>query len=157
MGDLSGYLYGIICVAVICAVITTIAPKSKATGKVVQMLTGLILLFSILKPIKNIELGRIGDFTDDLSMESQRIIAAGVESSVQTLRGVIKQKCESYVMEKAKQLGADISVEIEIAEGNNPIPTAVKVTGTVSPYVKERLSGILVSDLNIPREQQKWI
>lgn len=157
MSALTKYLYGILCAAVICTVITALTPKSKSAGKLIRMLCGLFLLLSILKPIGNIDLSNIGDFADSLQTDSERIVAQGVEASAQSLRSVIKEECEAYVMEKAMQMGAEISVEIVIAEGNTPVPTDATVTGTVSPYAKQRLAVILAEDLNIPKERQKWI
>ena len=157
MGELQKYLYGIISAAVVCAAIVAIAPKNKATGKLITMLCGLFLLLNVLKPIKSIDLSSIGNFADILESDSAAFVTEGIESSTQTLREVIKNRCESYVMEKASQIGANISVDILLDEGDMPVPIEATIIGNISPYAKERLAILLTQDLNIPKERQKWI
>ena len=156
MSNLGGYLYGIIAAAVICSVIMSIAPKAKATKSLLGMLCGLFLLLSLLKPIKNIDFTNITNLENILEIDSNAIVEQGIESSSHSLREVIKEECEAYVVEKATQMGATISVDIQIAEGNTPVPTDATITGAISPYAKERLMDVLTEDLNIPKERLRW-
>ena len=67
---------------------------------------------------------------------------------------IIKAETEAYILDKASQLNVELSVEVTIDEEN--IPTAVTLSGEVSPYARRQLQEIIESDLGIAKENQRW-
>ena len=58
-------------------------------------------------------------------------------------------------MDKAKNLDAEITVEVELNVEEN-VPCGVTMTGAVSPYVKEVLSSFVEDSFGIAKEKQIW-
>jgi len=93
---------------------------------------------------------------EDLTVEAQGEIDHGVESANTAIRAVIKEQTETYILEKADSMGADLRAQITLDSGNQPFPIAVKISGDVSPYVKKQLISIISNDIGIPEEMQTW-
>ena len=56
---------------------------------------------------------------------------------------IIKSRCETYILDKAAGLGAEITVCVTLTDAAYPVPKKVTVTGQVAPYAKARLQKIL--------------
>ena len=69
------------------------------------------------------------------------------------MKRIIKQKTETYILDKANALGAEITVQVVLEDY---IPAGVTIMGDVSPFVKSNLSASITQELNIPPEEQIW-
>jgi len=58
-------------------------------------------------------------------------------------------------LDKANQMGLDISVEVSLGE-DDMIPNGIAITGTVSPYAKEVMETFMEDTLGIAKENQQW-
>ena len=67
---------------------------------------------------------------------------------------IIKSETEAYILDTARSLQAEVTVEVSVNEEN--VPDSVTVSGAVSPYVRRQLQRIIESDLGIAKENQKW-
>ena len=78
----------------------------------------------------------------------------GVAYATQTKTAFIKEKMESYIIEKVASLGANVDVEVSLSEED--IPTDVKFTGYIPPYLKGQLEEYLKINFTIPKECITW-
>ena len=72
-------------------------------------------------------------------------------------RSGIKQRTESYILEKARSLGTEVTVEVTLSTEEMPVPIGVTLTGSISPYAKEQLAQMMEQELGINRKEQIWI
>lgn len=154
---MKGYILSVIAAAIICAVAKSLLPNRTGTGRVVGLICGILMAITVLSPLVQVSFDHIGDYFDDISLQSAGYIAEGESAARETLSAVIKEQAETYILDKATRMGLDISVEVELDADNHSVPCGVTVTGTVSPYAREVIGSYMEDTLGIAKENQKWI
>jgi len=150
------YLLSVICMVVVCGIMQLFI-TSGPTGSVIKMIAGLIVTVVVINPLlKNRDLQ--WDFQiNDINLDSEFAIAEGKRKSAKMFSELIKEKTQTYILNKAEAMGANISVEIQLQKDNPTVIDSVTVLGDVSPYVKRQLLDCLRLDLGIAEEDQIWI
>ena len=125
-------------------------------GTSIKLIVGLMVTIVAIGPLLK------GEFNLRLDMEKfsdnrQWLIRDGEAAAQETLSTYIKKRTETYILERTVILGADVSVDVQLSSDAVPTPFAVTVTGGISPYEKQQLSGCIEDELGIDREQQRWI
>ncbi len=154
---MSGYILRIVAAAIICAAVGMILPQKTATGQIVKMLCGALLLITVISPLSNISFRNITNYFDSLSVDADGYVEEGSAAMQEQVAVIIKTQSESYILDKAGQLGLRIAVEVALDENNNSIPCGITVTGQVSAYNKKILSSYITDTLGIAKEKQVWI
>ncbi len=145
----------LVAAAIFCAVIKALAGKKGATAGAVQMLCGVFLLLTLVKPLVNIRMDEISP--EFWSGQADAAVAAGTSTAEESLRELIKDKTEAYILDKAGLFGGELTVEVSLDSSDLPAPNGVEISGKISPYGKKQLQQIIQDDLGIPAEAQLWI
>ncbi len=156
MEDVRQYLLSLIAAAIICAVIISIIGKKGALTPVIKLLAGLFMLYTALSPWTKLRLDGVISYFSDLELKASVTASDGNASALQSTASIIKEQTEAYILDKASSVGTDISVEVIVEGTTPPAPCYVKISGTVAPYHKQRLSQIISDELGIPKENQWW-
>ena len=149
------FILSITACAVICSIVKAFIPKSSAYHGVVSIVAGLILLLSAIKPILHVESLDLSAYSDGWEAESNLYTQSGQASASEAMISIIKQQTESYILDKAADLEANITASVTL-DPDNMIPAAVTILGDVSPYAREALCIYMEDSLGIPRENQIW-
>ena len=157
MESIKIYLLGVVAAAVICGIVTRLMGDKGTQGAMAKLIAGLFLAFTVIRPVANISLDGLSDFTSAYSDAGQQAAAAGESLTKEALAASIKTQTEAYILDKAAALQVDLEVEVTLSDENIPTPTAVRLSGKVSPYAKARLQSIITEDLGIDKERQTWI
>lgn len=153
---MKSYIISIVAAAIVCAVSRSLVNEKSAAGRIVRLLSGLLMTITVLTPLIDISFSNVADYFNGLSLEADRYVEDGKAIAQDEVAGIIKSQTEAYILDKAARMGLQIAVEVELDEGNNSIPCGAKVTGTLSPYAKEVMSEYMEDTLGIPKENQKW-
>lgn len=156
MEEFRSYLLSIIAAAVVCWIAASILPKNGAICALGKLLTGVFMSVTILSPVVTWNLPNFGLYTNQFSADASEAVAMGKCLSNEAMASIIKQQCEAYILDKAADFGANLTVTIQMSEDSIPIPCAVTVSGEVSPYARLRLAEIIHDDLGIGEEAQIW-
>ncbi len=156
MGGLGEYLLGVCGAAVLCAVVTGLLGKNGSMNAGIKLMCGCFMLLTLLAPVVGIRLGSLDVVFADVSEEAEAIRESGENSARQELVSIISQQTQAYILDKAEDLGASITVQIQCSSDTIPVPESAQITGNVSPYAKKRLTDILREDLGIPGEALTW-
>ena len=156
MDAIGEYLLDVIGAALICTVITALAGKSATLSAMIKLLTGVFLTLTLVSPLMRIRIPETDAVFDDFTLQAETITASAENSSRAQLSKIIKSKTEAYILDKAKQMGAEITVQVTLDQSNLPQPAAILVSGRISPYAKKQLSSIIEEDLGICTEAQTW-
>lgn len=149
------YIISIIYASVVCAVFKGFLGKS-ASSRLIKLLCGMLLLFTFLKPLKQIDLPDIigpSRWNEDIANEA---IRRGEELSQNAMADIISTKLASYVEEKATELGAEVWVEIKLSDEEIPAPVGIDIAGQVSPYVRSLLETYIMENIGLDREDVRW-
>lgn len=151
------YILRIVAAGMICAAVGVLLPPKTAVGQIVKLLCGLLLIVTVISPLAEISFRHITDYFDDLSVDAGSYVEEGSAAMQEQLTAIIKTESESYILNKAEQMGLQIAVEVALDEDNNSIPCGITVTGQISAYSKKLLSGYITDTLGIAKEKQVWI
>ena len=113
------------------------------------------MTLTVLKPLGNFSI----TFAEDLpAFRTNAALAAAEGESLanDAVTEVIKAQSESYIQDRAAQLGEEIRVDIELAPESPHVPVAVRITGDLSQETRKELEELLVEQFQIPKEAQLW-
>lgn len=156
MDSIRQYLLSVAAAAIICGIAIGLSGKKSAYSTIVKMLTGLILAVTVIAPLANMKLMDFSDYIDGLSIEADDAVLEGEIMAREATASIIKSNIEAYILDKAASMDLNIEVEVTLSSTSPPGPSAVLITGAVSPYSKEVLMQYIATDLGIPKENQAW-
>lgn len=154
MGTWKQYVFSIVVCSLSCGILSQIISDTKRKA-LIHLISGAVLAISILRPLSRINPEDFRHVPDLDQFSADYYIAEGKQTSLEALERRIKDSCEAYILDKAKELGTEIIADISLNE--DLIPVFVEISGEADPNVQTELQKILTTDLGIPKENQKWI
>lgn len=143
--------------ALLLGILQVISGKKGTHAALLQLVGGLFLTFTVIAPVADIEPEDILDYPWDFAVQGSAIAEQGQVYSQDQLRGIIKDRCEAYILDKALTLQAELQVEVMLSQDEIPVPASVRLQGSITPYAKKTLQQWLQDDMAIPKEHQVWI
>ena len=157
MRGMGEYLLTVTTAAIICSIVKQIVGEKSTTGKITKVVSGIFMTLTLVSPFMDFQISEIGRYMEDFRLDATAIAQTGAETANTAIGNIIKAKTESYILEEAKKMELDISVEVKLCDSDPPAPEQVIITGTASPYKKNLLRQFIVQNLGISREKQQWI
>lgn len=128
------------------------------SGKaLIRLIGGILIAVTLLSPMPHLNWEDLIQRTIKDYPDSSACVSMGRERSRDSLSAVIVSKTEAYILDKARSLNADISVEIRLSNDEVPVPKEVRIQGVISPQVQLVLSEVMERELGITKENQIWI
>lgn len=156
MGSIREYIFSVASAAVICGILNPLMEKKGSAGSLGKLFCGVFLAITLIRPFTDISFGALTDWLDESNAEASAVVMDGEQTLNDSMREVIKNKCEAYILDKAASLGVDVQAEVGLDPEKPYAPVSVIVVGSVAPYKKAALEDILTQDLGIPKEQIQW-
>ena len=157
MGEIRTYLLGVIAAALVCGIFTSLMGKKGGMGICVKLLASLLMILAVFSPWTNISFKGWFGWQEYLSMDGENAAAYGEEIAEDAYRAGIKQQIEAYILDEAKALDCDLSVEVTLTDEMLPLPKCVTLTGNISPYARQVIATKLTQQLGIAQEDQIWM
>ena len=156
MDSIGAYLVSVTAAALICGIARSLLPGGPL-APVLKTVTGLLMVLAVVSPWADLRLPDLNQWSEDFQKSAQMAADAGVEDAGESLREGISQQVRTYILDKAKALKAELSVEVELTDDSLPVPCGVILRGSISPYGRSVLSEYLQTELGISKEAQIWI
>lgn len=154
MDSVRSYLLSVVAVCML-AVLANVLVKQSSIQKVVRLITGLLIVLVVLAPLLSVDIEALGEQL--LALTEGSYDSAEVENNYQNrLRQNIKETTEQYIENKATELGAYIQAEVTLSDEEYPIPSHVRIIGSLNYEQIQALTGYLTNSLGIAPEQQEW-
>ena len=147
----------VICICVLCCILQLLFSGNSHITSLLKMITGITVALAVFAPILRNDSVRIDVRIDELIADRELAVQEGEQVALESISARIKQTTESYILEKANELGLDIQAEVTLREEYPPVPYGVTIKGTVSPYGRKQLQTYLLQNLEIAEENQIWI
>lgn len=157
MDGIGEYLIGVVAAALLCGIVTTLIGNKGALGVSLKMMTGLLMLLAVLRPWTSISLNGLFGWVDDIKANGMDYATSGKLMAYDSYRTRIKENTEAYILDEAKALNCDLTVEVSLSQQEIPIPIKVRLAGEVSPYAKKVLTTMMTEKFGIKQEDQIWI
>ena len=149
-----GYVLDVLVVSVTISVFQQILPDN-SRKEILHLLCGILLTVVILMPLSDVPLNDFLDFTQYMPESSDYLLARGTETAEAAKRQYITNRCEAYILDKAEALGAEILPIVQVDEAF--LPVYAEIQGDLKPQVQKQLEQMLVLDMGITKENQRWI
>lgn len=153
MESLSRYVLTLVCGAVICAIVLSVSPGGSG-APMRRMMCGLFMAFLAISPLKQLDLSEYTLFSN-FSLEAETAAQDGMLQADGAIISIIKEESEAYILDKAEALGFTLEACVEV-DGESHLPVAVTLSGSITPYAKQTLAGLIQDDLGIGKEAQTW-
>lgn len=147
------YILSVVCSVLIGGVVVNLVSDLRY-GKLIRFVYGTCLAVSVLGPLS------VADITDsvDFSLESESpelLIERGRQEALRMREECITEACETYISNKAKDLGAIVTADVYLDETLKPYFAEIYPQTDSEQY--PGLEQILEDDLGITKENQAWI
>lgn len=152
--DWTAWAYSVIACALACSIVSQIDSGSKRK-EILRLLCGIVLGISILYPFTKVNPEDLLQFSQWDPAGAEAYIAEGEKMAAQARMDSIKASCETYILNRARDLGADIQAEISL--NDEGIPVFAELHGEPDSDTQCRMQAIITAELGIPKENQKWI
>lgn len=155
---MSGAIREICALAIFCGAAMSIMPEGGAK-RVAGILTAAVLLAAIITPLKSIDLNGYALLAARYREQEAALTAQGEEINERLNRAVIERECETYIMDKAKEIDIDIKeadVEVQWSTEKVWVPYSVCITAHAAPAQKTALEDAAAAELGIPGERVTW-
>lgn len=148
---MKAYAMTVICAAFLLSILSSLAPEGP--GKETRRLAGSIfLVLTVLAPLGRSRLPALD--LSALTREGERAAQVGKEQYEAAFSAGITERLEAYILTKAAVLGLEPQVRVALdPEGR---PERVEMTADAEPEVREELTGQLVRELGLKREDVIW-
>lgn len=155
MNVLLGYLLAVIAASLLTSLLVGLVADDNMKH-IARFVGDLTLVLVILSPLTGLSESRFRQSIEDFSWSAEtRQDGFVVDTSITDQ--LIIDRCRTYIIEKAKPLGAELEIEIILSKMNGiSVPDQVRVTGQYSNHAYEQISQILERDFGIPKEKQQW-
>lgn len=152
MGALRQWLLGVVLTAFAGGLARQLAPRGREQAAV-RLVTGLMLMLAILRPLGHIQWEDTLPAWQPISAEDQA--EEYRKDQLEDLSAIIAERTETYIWDKADQLGLTCRITVTTAAGESgiPLPDTVTVFGPYSP----ELAAYLEEGVGIPAEKQIWL
>ena len=153
MDSLRAWLLGIVLVSFSVGTLVQLVPKGREQAGV-RLVGGLLMALALLRPLGSIsqELPAVeaGDFGSSLRIQAEE----HREMQQKELCAIIATRLETYIWDKATELGLDctVSVGIGMTESGVPLPDTVTLNIPCHPVLAVWLEEVV----GIPAEKQIW-
>lgn len=150
------YLLSITAAGVLCSVVKRILGQKGTSVSVGKLITALFMLITVISPIKHFLSIDDFNFSMNFRQEAENVVQEGENFASTSIRKVIEERTEAYILDKAKEIGAEIDVTVYLTEDIYPVPYRARISGDVSPLQKLTIRNCL-EELGIAEEDQEWI
>ena len=155
MGAVGAYIFSVSAAALLCGMVSGLL-EGCCIQKYAQFICALILLVMVLRPITSCGNADITKMPELTFPDGESLISDSIYHANQSMKDIIKQETQAYIVDKASLLGLDIQVEVILSDESVPVPWMVTLSGKASPYSRLKLEQIIQEELNISKENLTW-
>lgn len=151
-----GWLFSIVCAAMVAAVADVLSPKG-FLKQLARYAGGLLVLLAVLGPVKQLDSNVIGDAMADLKGRYGGVTEAFAQQNAEVTKAIIAQETAAYISDKAAELGITqcrVEVRCRVTDEGFPAPESVRVEGCGDDRAWRELSRAITADFAIEQKAQ---
>lgn len=156
MSSVARYFLGILSVAMICGILTSLQSGKSGASRLVKWIAGLVLSLCVIAPLGNVSSLDLPDIWQLQTDQGDQAVCDGKSLAAQAKAQIISEQTTAYILDKANAMGLEIEAFVTLSGDTLPVPVAVTFSGRASPYHRSTMEEILSRELGIARENVKW-
>ena len=141
-----------------CGIALGLMPEG-GVKKAASIACTVVLIMTVLLPLGKLDLAQYSLELAKYREMGEQLEERGSQARDSMSRTVIEQECETYIMDKAKSLGIELT-EVKVrafwsSEGVW-VPQSARIRSDCTESQRKRLSDVILAELGIPAENQEW-
>lgn len=156
MDRIREYLIGVIAAALLCGIASVLVNPKGSVGHALKLISGLVMLLAVVHPWLNTSLHGLYKWPDSIIADGNDCMVSGQIMADDAYRASIIAQTQAYILEEARTLGCELSVEVRLSEDSVPIPEQIHISGNASPYARQALKTFVRQQLGIDGEDLQW-
>ena len=150
------YLLAVVAASLISSILLALVPKGPV-HRTLTFLCGLALVLVTIGPVAKIDFDRMAASLARAEIAAEEAATGVTFENQDLMAAIIKEKAETYILDKANGLGFSPTVSMKVDTGGEyPYPYSVVITGSWNAAQREQLSIDLEQNLAVPAERQEW-
>lgn len=150
------YLLSVVAISLLSSILLTVTPKG-SVRKTLTFLCGLAMILVTLGPVAKMDFDRMAQSLAKAQIAAEEAASGVTIDNQELVAELIKEKSETYILDKAEDLGFWPSVEVTVqTDAEYPYPYQVKISGRCTEAQRQQLTRDLEQNLAIPAERQEW-
>ena len=154
MAPFRQYVLSLTAAALLGGILLSCVPEGSGRN-ILRLVCGILLTVTALKPLGQLRLPNLDALSLEYRQQADAAAAMGQEMARQEAQEGIRKALEAYILDKAAELGMEITPEVFLDETG--IPVSVRLEGYVTSGTRQKIQTIITNDLGIPGEAQEWI
>jgi len=151
------YLLSVVAASLLLSLVMAILPKGKLQ-KIAGLIGSLFLILTVLAPVMRIDSEDLAKAVSRLQIQTEELRTGIAVTNREIQARLIKESCESYIWDKATEMGVALDVEIRLSDLDGyPHPVGVVLKGTLSAADRLALSRFIADNLGIEEDRQEWM
>ena len=144
--------------SVLCGAAMSLCPEG-SVRKIMRVLCTAVLMTALLSPLKEMNMSKFALETARLRELEAGMAEKGSEAGERLNRLVIEQQYETYIMDKAADLGLEVTdadVGVQWSSEGFWVPYSAEIACSGSREACGKLKSEIEAELGIPKERQSW-
>lgn len=144
--------------SIFCGAAMSMAPEG-SVKRVMGVLCSAALILAVIQPLKGMDLSQYALELAKYEEREAEFLEGGEDMNDRLNRLVIQEGYETYIKDKATELGIEMRSVSVSAQWNMDglwVPESVELDGEGAGESKRELSRIIEAELGIPAERQYW-
>ena len=155
-GELGRYLLSVSAASMLLCVGQALLPNG-AVRRIAAFAGGILVVLAVMSPIIDIDYNHLLSSFEQFEIERGEIKTDSIAVNRSLMTDIIKERCRTYILDKARDLGAELTVEVSLSEDEvYPLPVHVILTGSATVEQQKKLSECIAEDMGIPVQRQEW-
>ena len=153
MGGVRVWLLYVLSVSFVCALADALMPKGPVKG-VGKLVCGLILAVTVVSPVVSLDVESGVQWLEGWEVGLEQREEELKKQVGEEMKTIIEQEYEAYIVDKAAQLGAACTAQVECRQEDEGVylPQRIWIRGALSQPQREALSESLMEELGIASE-----
>lgn len=156
---MSAMIREVCALSILFGMIMSIIPQG-GVKRITGILCSAALIIAVITPIKDIDIESYAQLLARYHEQEKELSAKGEEINNRLNRAVIINEYQSYIMDKAVELGIDVKearVEVQWSTDAVWMPYSVCISADANSVERGILEDKLKAELGIPAERVKWM
>ena len=154
----SQWLHAVIYTGIVCSTAMLLTPEGRVK-KALTIICAVAMCAAIASPLAELDFDAYSKAMAHYELDAGKYIGRGEDYSKNLNRTIIEDKCRAYILDKADEVGAelsDITVTALWSSDGYWYPHEAEIISTATGEQKSRLSDYIQSQLGISIANQNW-
>ena len=159
MSAITAWIRALAGAAVFCAIALALCPEGRPK-RVLRAACGVVMAAALLSPALGLDMQALPEAVARYGEAARSVAGEAGQEADRLNRTIIERECAAYILDKAEELGANVSGVKVQAQWNLDglwVPYSAEIDLPDIGSAKAALEGMIQNELGIPAERQMWM